>query len=295
MKKLDMRGMSHDILIVAFVAIFAISGVAYLVASHADSCKPTSGPMSGPASGAVSGKDCPTSGPVSGPLAATCSIKDVPRLAAYGQVIIPTISVTNTGKSAFSPVVLSTITDIGSRARTSTNKTITLNLTQPGQTTTAALDSYTVPYSSNSVSKRLYDGTSKTPLFYCARQVVHLPLPGRSTRVVGRVTIIQPAENSHVNGYTFVYAKTTSGLTATTFFANGVVINDSGSKCRRPEGPPPQLDPNTYFTCLDTSDPRYHPAGKNGNSLSVTATAYTAAGEKIISEPVNLLVSKLKI
>ncbi len=38
MKKLDIRGMAHEILLVAFVAIFAIAGVAYMVASHADSC-----------------------------------------------------------------------------------------------------------------------------------------------------------------------------------------------------------------------------------------------------------------
>ena len=37
MKKLDNRGFSHDLLIVAFVLIFAIAGVAYLVASRAQS------------------------------------------------------------------------------------------------------------------------------------------------------------------------------------------------------------------------------------------------------------------
>ncbi len=37
-KKLNSRGFSHDVLAVAFVVIFAVAGVAYLVASHADSC-----------------------------------------------------------------------------------------------------------------------------------------------------------------------------------------------------------------------------------------------------------------
>jgi hypothetical protein len=35
MKKLDIRGFSHELLLVAFVAVFAIGGVAYIVASHA--------------------------------------------------------------------------------------------------------------------------------------------------------------------------------------------------------------------------------------------------------------------
>jgi chitodextrinase len=54
LKKLDMRGFSHDIALVLFVVIFAIAGVGYLVASHADSCSPVSGAVSDPASGAVS-------------------------------------------------------------------------------------------------------------------------------------------------------------------------------------------------------------------------------------------------
>lgn len=37
LKKLDMRGFSHEIGLVLFVVIFAIAGVAYLVGSHADS------------------------------------------------------------------------------------------------------------------------------------------------------------------------------------------------------------------------------------------------------------------
>ena len=52
LKKLDMRGFSHDIALVLFVVIFAIAGVGYLVASHADNCNPN--PVSGVTSGAVS-------------------------------------------------------------------------------------------------------------------------------------------------------------------------------------------------------------------------------------------------
>jgi hypothetical protein len=37
MKKLNMRGFSHDVVAVLFVVVFAIAGIAYLVGSHADS------------------------------------------------------------------------------------------------------------------------------------------------------------------------------------------------------------------------------------------------------------------
>jgi hypothetical protein len=67
LKKLNMRGFSHDIVLVLFVVIFAIGGVGYLIASHADSCNPVSGVVSGVVSGEVSGPvTSPASGPVSG-------------------------------------------------------------------------------------------------------------------------------------------------------------------------------------------------------------------------------------
>lgn len=43
LKKLDSRGFSHDIGMVVFAVAFAIIGVGFLVASHADSCNPVSG------------------------------------------------------------------------------------------------------------------------------------------------------------------------------------------------------------------------------------------------------------
>jgi hypothetical protein len=78
LKKLDMRGFSHDIAMALFVVIFAIAGVGYLVASHADNCSPVSGvvsvvsgdtpvPVSTPTSSATSASACqsvPLSPPV---------------------------------------------------------------------------------------------------------------------------------------------------------------------------------------------------------------------------------------
>lgn len=44
--KLDVRGFSHDIILVGFVVVFAIAGVGYVVASHADRCPPVSSVVS---------------------------------------------------------------------------------------------------------------------------------------------------------------------------------------------------------------------------------------------------------
>lgn len=38
MQKLNARGVAHDVLVVAFVVVFAVAGIGYLVASHANSC-----------------------------------------------------------------------------------------------------------------------------------------------------------------------------------------------------------------------------------------------------------------
>lgn len=79
-KKLDTFGFSHHITLVAFVVIFAICGVGYMVASHAN---PTSS-----VSGAVSGKASPI----------VCAMGNVPAKAAEGQVIKPTVTFKNRSK-----------------------------------------------------------------------------------------------------------------------------------------------------------------------------------------------------
>ena len=94
MKKLDMRGITHDILLVAFVAIFAIAGVAYLVASHADPClKRGNVPITA------------ASAPASGSCTNTyigCTISGLPRQGVYGQIVRPQLILTNYGpKSSY--------------------------------------------------------------------------------------------------------------------------------------------------------------------------------------------------
>jgi hypothetical protein len=67
-KRLDTRGFSYDIGMVIFAVIFGIVGVAYLVASHADSCTPVSGAVSS-TEGPVSNLQCsPVSSPASTPV-----------------------------------------------------------------------------------------------------------------------------------------------------------------------------------------------------------------------------------
>ena len=110
MKKLDKRGFAHHVALVGFVVVFAVAGVAYLVASNANSCDDAvSGPMSGdPNCQPMSG---PTSGPMSGPgpdtpkdISATCQIKGVPAQINTGESINAKITFTNTGPSSFVPV-----------------------------------------------------------------------------------------------------------------------------------------------------------------------------------------------
>lgn len=58
MKKLDIRGVAHDVLLVGFLVVFAIGGVAYVVASRAATCEAA---VSSSASSAVSLVSSPVS------------------------------------------------------------------------------------------------------------------------------------------------------------------------------------------------------------------------------------------
>lgn len=109
MKKLNTRGFSHDLLAVGFVVIFAISGVAYLVYSSANTCQPVSGVLvSGVPASPVS---CPSSGPVTPPATPSTS---APAPGAGAQTASPstrstTSSTTSTSKTT-SPAAATTAT-----------------------------------------------------------------------------------------------------------------------------------------------------------------------------------------
>ncbi len=91
MKKLNHRGFTHVLILSAFVAIFAVSGVAYLVGSHADSiCSSTSTQsVNGQPPVTVSSSSCNSSTClVNGVQQATCP---TPKIPTYTKPVIPKI------------------------------------------------------------------------------------------------------------------------------------------------------------------------------------------------------------
>lgn len=104
-KKLDARAFSHDLFLVAFVVMFSVIGVGYLVISHADSCtQSVSGATSSPTSAADSSSCTPTSAPVTvATLSGACAITNIPTQFKYQSIVYPTVFYKNTGTVAFAP------------------------------------------------------------------------------------------------------------------------------------------------------------------------------------------------
>lgn len=165
-KKLDARGFSHDILIVLFVVIFAIAGVAYLVASHADSCDSSASGVSSATSDTTSDATCPVSDSTSGAVSSspesqvTCAITGIPSSPSYNTTLSPQLQLTNNGSSRV-VVVTNTVFSLYKPDGTSvyqqtpypsTNRTV-----DQGATYTAPLGAYTVPYSSASIGSGGYE------------------------------------------------------------------------------------------------------------------------------------------
>lgn len=162
-KKLDARGFTVDFVAVLFVLIFVVVGVGLLVASHADTCQPSSGPTSSPTSGPVSGSCTPTSSPTSGPqLAGSCSISGVSSKPSYGQVLQPSVIVTNTGSAAFAPRLMAT------RGGGAGGVVITMPSIQPGAKAKAALPATIVSYATDSLRTNYYQiNATGSPAFSC--------------------------------------------------------------------------------------------------------------------------------
>src|SRR4051812_12868113 len=89
--KLNARGFSHDLLLIAIVVVVAISGVAFLVGTHANS---------------LNAKTVSSVSSVSTRLKGKCSIK-LAHNPKEGTQVNPTITVYNTGKKAFVPHLVS--------------------------------------------------------------------------------------------------------------------------------------------------------------------------------------------
>jgi len=96
-QRLNARGFSHDLILVAFVVVFALVGAAYLVATHAATCGNAVSGVSSPASGSVSqpaSGSCPVvSGPVSSPTSSPVSVPTPAPLSNY--MTVSSTAVTN--------------------------------------------------------------------------------------------------------------------------------------------------------------------------------------------------------
>lgn len=171
-KKLDARGFSHDLVIVAFVVIFAIAGVGYLVASHADTCPAVSGAASDAASNTSSGSCPPASGAVSSPtLVGSCTLNGVPANPTSGQQLAPTVTFTNSGSQSIA------VNATGSGDVFGDNNAKSNSFSSPVAATTlqsgraATVDTglhYTVGYSSTTARKVTFTVINTTPFFSCS-------------------------------------------------------------------------------------------------------------------------------
>lgn len=176
-KRLNARGFSHDLLLVAFVVIFAISGVAYLVASRADSCD-------GSASG-VSAVSEPGSGPASGCsiTSATCTVTGVPANPAYGQTITPQAYIINTGNTAFVPTYTSKLRIYAANGSvkeippTMTPSANNFLVAGHGLSRTLSEYFYKVDYSTSSQVKGVYTVESTSPVYSCKAEFTLPPSP----------------------------------------------------------------------------------------------------------------------
>jgi hypothetical protein len=180
--RLNARGFSHDLIMVAFVAVFAIGGVAYLVASHADSC-------STEASGPISGQPCdPTSGPVTADAAGECEIHGVPAHLDAGQVINPYVTVKNTGTKEFTPNITYRFQTFGATVNGNVEPGVGYSGSDsaegpiaPGGTVNFNLRQYTGEYASNKGTEIGYTVNSDNPAFHCLSDMAKLPTPTSST------------------------------------------------------------------------------------------------------------------
>jgi len=161
LKKLNARGFSHDLFIVAFVAVFAIAGVGYLVSSHADSCPPVSGPVTvKPFFNQTTGGVALCTSTVK------CSISGVPANPKVNQVLQPKLVLTNnsnnTAKVSFTTYVISYGTGQSGRTRSlsTTRHTITL---AAHHSTSQQLPHYKVPYATSAIDHVNYQTVVTKP------------------------------------------------------------------------------------------------------------------------------------
>jgi len=175
LKKLNMRGFSHDLVLVAFIVVIAVVGVGFLVVSHADSCAQTT---SGSTSATTTATTCPASAPVTtASLSGYCTIGNVPSKLKYKAIVSPTITYFNNGSVAFSPLGSAGITTININGKQSGNGGPASEPSlAPGQSETVATGvHFQVVHSSDKQEKVFFNASNSSPAFSCVSPVLRLP------------------------------------------------------------------------------------------------------------------------
>ena len=161
--KLNSRGFSHELVIVAVVALSAILGVGYMVGSHADSCTTV-----------ICNTDNPNSGV--GKNLTGCIIKNVPRSPRHGASIKPTVVVYNRELAPFTPQLTSLLQIYGGQngdkvtgSYTNILKPAQLAEIAPGKSAKAKITySLTASYKTDARKSAYYEVSNSMPAFKCS-------------------------------------------------------------------------------------------------------------------------------
>ena len=152
--KLNSRGFSHHVALVLFIVIFAVSGVGYLVASHAN-------PITNGAAAGATG----------------CTVNQVPANAGSTQhsQISPNIAVTNGGSTSFYANFAFKVTEVsldGSRKDVPPSGNYRTTTIRPGATTYVSAGSYKLPAAQQNLQSVVFAASKAadqySPAFQCS-------------------------------------------------------------------------------------------------------------------------------
>jgi hypothetical protein len=193
MKKLNPFGFAHHVALMAVVVLIGVGGSAYMVLTHADSCTATSDPVSV----ATSDTTCtPTSDPVSDPTTPVgpqlgCVINGVPANPAYGTKLAPTVTITNSGDQASTPITATEAFGVGNDAGNGHGAApeVSIPAIDPGASYVGDLYGYTVPYADEFTTHGGYQVSSDQYQLGCEANFVLpvQPLSYNATCSVGNI------------------------------------------------------------------------------------------------------------
>ncbi len=186
-KKLGQRGFSHDILLIAMVAVAAIGGTGYIVMSKANSSKEVLGAA--------------VSAPVNKKVT-YCEIKNVPKKPRHEAVLNPTLVIHNKSKEIIQPKINTYLAVYLKEGQppvvTAPAEPIAVNaIAAKGTSRNKIFPTLTVPYKSTEKGYRgVYIAESTTPKFSCSTSFTFPKQPknsNRNTPVYGP-TVVAPAQ-----------------------------------------------------------------------------------------------------